>query len=83
MDKFLESLQKAEQVLQEAMSFILKFEKKTAGQKDCAQYLVSVIKSVLALLDRYKTPEIHGYKPHDISALKISLENLQTKLEVL
>jgi hypothetical protein len=84
MSKFLIALQKAEQVLQEAMNLILKFEGKTAGQdKDCAQHLISVIKSVLVLLDRYKTPEIQGYKPHDISTIKISLEKLQTKLEAL
>ena len=84
MKEFLKTLKEAERILQEAWDLILGHKKiSSKEEKDHILHLISVIKSVLTLLERYNTISVQGFKAQDYSALKKSLENLQSKLEAL
>ena len=82
MKEFLRALKEAERILQEATDFLLKYKGKVAGEqeKELAQKLISLIKSTITLLERYKEIKIDGFETHNISAVKSVLESLQTKL---
>ena len=84
MKEFLIALIEADRVLQEATDFLIKHKRKIAGEKDkeLAQKLISLIKSVITLLEKYSLmgAEVNGFEPHDISSLKTALESLQINL---
>jgi len=83
MEEFLKALKEAERVLREAWDFIIGHRKISSKEdNDRIQHLISVVKSILILLERYSI-DTKGFKAQEYSVLKSSLESLQTKLEAL